>query len=303
MSNFIFSKTYNVKTKHITYKFLGFKISKKDKIGILKDEINYLNKIVNYFGAKNIPPAEGEFRQWQMECLDIFKIVDKICRENGIKYWVDFGTLLGTFRHKGFIPWDDDIDVSMLQKDIEKLLPILKTEFENSNFTVREHAITCNNYQIRIRHKNYNAGFDIFPMHISNDSGYTQQEAERIAKNIKKDRADFNKKHKKLNFKKAQNEIIKWNKQNTKYSLDENSILIRGIEFPYEENYIVMPYDEIFPLKETFFEDLKVYIPNKSEEYLSHLWKDWEKVPTGIGQIRHYYKDYRNNLHIYSEDD
>ena len=48
---------------------------------------------------------------------DILNYLDKFCMEKGIRYWVCGGTLLGTIRHKGFIPWDDDIDVFMPWKD------------------------------------------------------------------------------------------------------------------------------------------------------------------------------------------
>ena len=49
--------------------------------------------------------------------LAILKAIDSICREEGIQYMLDAGTLLGAVRHKGFIPWDDDADVAFTRKN------------------------------------------------------------------------------------------------------------------------------------------------------------------------------------------
>lgn len=60
--------------------------------------------------------------------LAAMKDIDKICREHGLKYYLHAGTLLGAINHKGFIPWDDDVDISMTPEDFK----ILSAELEHS---------------------------------------------------------------------------------------------------------------------------------------------------------------------------
>lgn len=61
----------------------------------------------------------------QMIELDIMTYIDKVCRENNLKYFLAYGTLIGAVRHRGFIPWDDDIDILMPRDDYEKFCGII----------------------------------------------------------------------------------------------------------------------------------------------------------------------------------
>lgn len=72
---------------------------------------------------------EGEttLRQCQFVQLHLLHVFDRICKENHLTYFLGGGTLLGAMRHKGFIPWDDDIDVGMPMKDYRRFLKIAKT--------------------------------------------------------------------------------------------------------------------------------------------------------------------------------
>lgn len=62
---------------------------------------------------------------WAIE-LDLIRKFDEVCRNNNLKYYMAYGTLLGAVRHKGFVPWDDDIDVMMFRNDYEKLITLSK---------------------------------------------------------------------------------------------------------------------------------------------------------------------------------
>ena len=66
-------------------------------------------------------------RDKQNLMLPVMVFIDKICREHNLRYSLAYGTLIGAIRHKGFIPWDDDIDIIMPRSDYEKLQNIIKT--------------------------------------------------------------------------------------------------------------------------------------------------------------------------------
>lgn len=74
-----------------------------------------------------------DIKRIQIEILDC---VHKFCTDNNIKYWLDCGTLLGAIRHKGYIPWDDDVDIGMLRTDFE----IFRKEFNTHN---RRYHFIC----------------------------------------------------------------------------------------------------------------------------------------------------------------
>lgn len=65
-------------------------------------------------------------REIQLKELELLKQFDKFCQENRLEYFLCGGTLLGAIRHKGFIPWDDDIDVFMPRPEFERLQNLLK---------------------------------------------------------------------------------------------------------------------------------------------------------------------------------
>ena len=61
-------------------------------------------------------------RETQDELAEMLSVFDNVCRQHGIRYSLDYGTLLGAVRHNGFIPWDDDVDVVIPRPDYDRLL-------------------------------------------------------------------------------------------------------------------------------------------------------------------------------------
>ena len=115
---------------------------------------------------------------WQVE-LEILDEFDRVCRENGLRYSLAYGTLLGAVRHGGFIPWDDDIDVMMPREDYDRLREIWNAKADK-RFLLEDETMFddyVNNFaKIRKDHttflqfdsertRKYHTGFfiDIFP--------------------------------------------------------------------------------------------------------------------------------------------
>lgn len=70
---------------------------------------------------------------WAVQ-LDLLEKFQDVCHRHGLRYYASGGTLLGAIRHKGYIPWDDDIDIMMMRDDYERLLAIAADEFDAPYF-------------------------------------------------------------------------------------------------------------------------------------------------------------------------
>lgn len=87
--------------------------------------------------------------------LDLLAEFDRVCQKHGIKYFASGGTMLGAVRHKGFIPWDDDMDVMMFRKDYNKLCEIGPEEFRQPYFFQNKQTDPfCGVFMSKLRNSN-----------------------------------------------------------------------------------------------------------------------------------------------------
>jgi len=133
--------------------------------------------------------SDKKLRKLQKTELEILMELDRVCRKHNLRYYIVGGTLIGAVRTGGFIPWDDDIDVSMPREDFDKLLS-LKDEF-SENFFLQTHKTEkeCYFFYAKLRkngtyfgedkfeHTGIHKGIfmDIFPLDFISDKGIVQK--------------------------------------------------------------------------------------------------------------------------------
>lgn len=290
----LISSYFDYNTKHLIYNIFGLKIRIKNKQTELFTYIDTVYTLLNNcVDITKVQPATGKLRKVQLECFELLKVVKQVLEQNDLEYWLDSGTLLGAYRHKGFIPWDDDIDICMLRDDYEKARSILKQHFAGTDFVVREKADKCNYFQIRIfDKKNKHIGVDIFPVDYYYKEVVTEQEKIEVNKKIIKAKKIFDKKYSTkylkpnkiqqalTDLRKIQNKIVLENKQVLN---NEQNALFFAIDF-YNSNFspihsLVVDNKMIFPLKTIVFEGEEFSCPNKVHEYLTNMYGDYMSFP------------------------
>lgn len=119
------------------------------------------NLLIYNHPISSVPPATGKLRLLQDGNTVLLALFAHKCRENGLRYWLDYGTLLGAVRHRGFIPWDDDLDVSMMRPEFDRLLELLPVLFpREEGFTWNRHAF------LQIGYEGTPLNLDVYPYHF-----------------------------------------------------------------------------------------------------------------------------------------
>ncbi|PAF51098.1 hypothetical protein BKH43_02515 [Helicobacter sp. 13S00401-1] len=252
-----------------------------------------------FFDIRDIRPATGNLRKVQLGLSALLSEFHEVCMDNDIIYWLDYGTLLGAYRHKGFIPWDDDIDVGMMRSEFLKLQKAL---LNHPHFKLTEwlhiggESIQCRVAKFCFKRDDIHLFIDIFPYDFCNCSnlasfyeGY-KQDKEALRASLRGLKLHYNfcecKDEKDL---KVINETFK--KYGDKYSssltLKDGSAIIYGIENPVNEATRIFTKHTIFPLQTLNFEGFTYLVPNDIDKYLSVNFGNYMALPTDIGIAKH----------------
>lgn len=79
--------------------------------------------------SEAIEISDADLRRLQLVLVGIVADIHTVCRENGLTYMLGGGTALGACRHKGFIPWDDDVDLNLPRADYDRFIPLFRAQF------------------------------------------------------------------------------------------------------------------------------------------------------------------------------
>ena len=226
-----------------------------------------------------MPPARGHLRLLQLANTAFLRKVTMILERHEIPYWINFGTLLGAVRHGGFIPWDDDLDISILRDDRMRMLEILDDEL-CADGAVKIIPSDC----VRIRLLGTPCQIDVFasdPVSFSSDDAGSRDRLKReygqlqSALKVGFDRLRMDERTI-LNLTDADVQAMgrdfskRWSEGDLKFVLGgfEGMGKIR-----------IWNWDWIFPLRKICFEGLDLYAPHDVNSVLSAIYGDYMVFP------------------------
>ena len=265
--------------------------------------------------------ASYEIRPLQLRILEILQTIDSVCKERGLRYYIIAGTLLGAVRHKGFIPWDDDLDIAMPRPDYEALKKNASAWFpkhfefingeDDERFPFMFSKIQDDNTTLLERKHVKNLGgvfVDVFPLDGVPEKGWG-----RTLHFIK---FSFYKKLKYFVYRdpfKHGKGINSWIPRLCRKFVSKEYVHLKikklMLKYSFNDSKYVVDYDDskrgIFP-KEIFgdpkpilFEGVEVNGISKPHDYLAHKYGDYMVIPDGDHQIQHdfYLMDLNKSYH------
>lgn len=265
-------------------------------------------------------------RAWAAQ-IEVLEMIDCICQKYNIEYFADWGTLLGAVRHKGFVPWDDDMDITMKRADYNRFIAVANTELPEASFL---HSIyTDENYNelfarvVNSHHVNfteeylkrwhgcpYIVGVDIFPLdNLPKDAEEEKMQCDLLRILLKLLKEYFEKKGDAEQIIKQVEEVCGVTFDYTKNIKNQFLRVIDSIRQIYDEDggdytqltQYIFTKEYRMPLKcysETIwmpFETIKVPVPKEYDIVLRSMYGDYQKP---VRKISHDYPFYKKQQEI-----
>lgn len=285
-----------------------FKKKNKDKVDQILIETKkqtaqnlIYRRILNSIG--DYPKASGILREFQEVNLYILLRLKSICEKLGLTFWLHGGTLLGAARHKGFIPWDDDVDIGMMRKDFNVLNEYLK---KNEEIEIqRFYYMGICSRQPRVVFKGGYLPFfiDIMIYDDVNTSDVTAtwnaqcQKKDEAVRRLKKTGILENKKRRLIENKKERQIVDKIydeyrlpyieNGNAIIFNIDEGTIVVKARTEKNDVFVRCFKKEFIFPFTQLEFEGVKFNAPLNYDEYLILQYGDYMLLPQRLEYSQH----------------
>jgi len=254
--------------------------------------------------------------------LEILVVVSEICEKHDIIYCLQGGTLLGALRHNGFIPWDDDIDITMPRKDFEKFIDVCKMELPNDYYlqTYRTDGINYKPYAkvrkngtVFLENNNDKAVgnngifIDIFPLDSTKKENGKNVKVKngmlRIVNNILMIKAGL---HRRNIIKSGISALLPM-----KFLQYYQQFLMKSVGDESDPYFVSMggtldvvkqtfPKETYYPVKKHKFEQYEFNIPSDADYYLSRVYGKYMELPPE--DKRHTHDPYKIEFNDGEED-
>lgn len=237
--------------------------------------------------------------------LNILQKIDEVCQKHQLRYFITDGTLLGAIRHKGFIPWDDDIDIGMPRQDYEAFRAIAQDEFGEDYFLqTMETDPGYHNYYIPMKVRDNHSTFleqygrnchegvyvDVFPFDpvTENREKEEKQKKNLYLLSVIKGPIQWSMFPSPYFWGRSLFQILlRWIPQQAilryiEKAKEENQshkpggAYMYGFETPWRTQF---PESDLFPLTKVEFAGRSFFAPHNPEAILTKLYGDYKKLP------------------------